>query len=272
MAMNGIHIRRPNKKRRNAVIVVVTLFASIFSLVVFSDGITNSSLGLTRPFQAAVWGAGDSVFGWTFSLIRAGDLKREMDSLMDDKERLTAEVVKLRDLRQENDALRQALNLGMDKDFDLVMASISGKDILNDTIVIDKGANDGVFEGMPVVTEKRVAVGRVSKAFDDFSRVVLVTHEEIVFEAEVQGRNFIGLIEGSGGSVARLTLIPKDKEIAEGDALLTTSLSGSFPQGLFIGLVREVKNMDSQSFQEAEITPFFNIRRLNRVFIITNQK
>ncbi len=270
--MKGIYIKRPDKKKRNSIAAIAILIVAIFSLVAFSNRITNTSLRLTRPFQAAVWGVSDSVFDWVFSLMRAGDLKRRMDLLMDDKERLTAEIVKLRNIRQENDALREALDLGMDRDFNLVMASISGKDILNDTILIDRGLNDGVTEGMPVVTERRVTVGRVSKTFNDFSRVILVTNKESAFEAEVQGRNLIGLVRGLGDSAAKLTLIPKDKKITEGDALITTSLSGSFPQGLFIGLIREVKSEDSESFQEAEIVPFFNIRRLNRVFVITNQK
>ncbi len=272
VTMNGIYIKRPNRKRRNVAVIITMSVLVIISLVTFSDRIANVSLGLTRPFQAAVWGAGDSAFGWTLSLLRAGDLKREMDSLTEEKERLTAEVVGLRSLREENEALRRVLELDMDKDFDLVMATVSGKDIMNETIVIDRGSNDGVSEGMPVVTDKRVVIGRVTKTFDDFSKVMLVTHEKSAFESEVQGRNFIGLVEGSGGSGAKLTLIPKDKEVSKGDALITTSLSGSFPQGLFVGLIKEVKNMDSESFQEAEIAPFFNIRRLNRVFVITNQK
>lgn len=270
--MNGVYIRRPDRKKRNIVTVIVILIMTIFSLVFFSDGITNVSLRASKPFQAAIWSVGDSVFGWTFSIVREGDLKRELDSLLNEKERLTEEVVRLRGVREENETLHRALGLGMDRDFDLVMANVSGKDILEEVMIIDRGSNDGISEGMPVVTEKRVAVGRVGKVFDDFSRVVLVTHEDSAVEAEVQGRNTIGLMEGLGDSGLRLTLIPRDREIAEGDALVTAPLSGTFPRGLFIGLIRSVDKRDSESFQEAEIAPFFNIRRLNKVFVIINQK
>ncbi len=270
--MQSVYIKRPNKKRRNIVVTIVLLVMTIFSLFFFSDGITNTSLRISKPFQAALWSTGDYVFGQTFSILREGDLRKEMDLLLDEKERLTADIVRLRGVREENEILRQALDLEMDKDFDLMMANVSGRDILEDVIVIDRGSNDGIFEGMPVITEKRVIIGRIGKVFDDFSRVILVTHEESAFEVEIQGRNSIGLIEGKGNSGARLTLVPRDREISEGDALVTAALSSIFPQGLFVGLIKEIERSDSDSFQEAEISPFFNVRRLNKVFVITNLK
>ena len=270
--MNGIYIRKRNGKKRNLVIFVAILIILFFSLVFFSDSITNSSLRAMRPFQAAIWSASDPVFDWTFSVIRKGDIKRELDLLLGEKEMLTEEVIRLRSVREENEILRRALDLGMDKDFDLVMANVLGKDILEEIIIIDRGSNDGISEGMPVVNENRVAVGRIGEVFDDFSRVVLITHEESAIEAEVQGREIIGLMEGMGDSDLRLTLIPKDKEIAEGDALITAPLSGIFPRGLFIGLIRSVDKRDCESFQEADVAPFFSIRRLKKVFVITNQR
>lgn len=270
--MSGVYIKKPNKKRRSLISAIILLIITTFSLVFFSDDIINTSLRVSRPFQAATWGVGDSVFGWALSITRAGNLKREVDSLLNDKERLTEEIVRLRIVREENEILRQALGLDMDRDFELVMANVSGKDILEEAIIIDRGFKDGISEGMPVVTEKRVVVGKIDKTFAHFSRVILATHQDSAVEAEVQDRNIIGLVEGLGDSGLRLTLIPKDSEIAEGDALITTPLSGTFPRGLFIGLIRSVERDDSQSFQSAEIAPFFNIRRLGKVFIITNQK
>ncbi len=270
--MQSVYIKRPNKKRRNIVITIVLLMMTIFSLFFFSDGIANTSFRISKPFQAALWSTGDYVFGRTFSILREGDLRREMDLLLNEKEKLTADIVRLRGVREENEILRQALDLKMDKDFDLIMANVSGRDILEDVIVIDRGSNDGIFEGMPVITEKKVIVGRIGKVFDDFSRVTLITHEKSAFEVEIQGRDSIGLIEGKGNFGARLILVPRDRGISEGDALITAPLSSIFPQGLFVGLIKEIERSGSDSFQEAEVSPFFNVRRLNKVFIITSLK
>ena len=55
-------------------------------------------------------------------------------------------------------------------------------------------------------------------------------------------------------------LIPKDKEIKEGDLIV----SGKF----LIGSVKKVEKIDVNPFQKAEISPLLNISNLDEVFIV----
>ncbi len=270
--MERISLKKPNKRRKRIVIGSIFLIIVVFSLIFFSKSVSNTSFRVSRPLQAALWSAGDSAFDWAHSFLRQGDLAKEKIRLLEEKERLTEEVVRLRGLREENNILREALNLGIDKDFEVIMANVSGKDILDDIIVIDRGSNDGISEGMSVITEKRIALGRVIEVYENFSRVMLITHEDSIFDAEIRGKSTMGLVKGIGNSRAKMTLIPKETDIEEGDSLVTVPLGGVFPQGLFVGLVKSIERNDADHFQEADIAPFFSVRRLKKVFVITDER
>ncbi len=243
---------------------VLLIFLMIFS---FSDKITNGFFKIASPFQAALWNGGEALSDWTSSTFKDKSLKKQVDLLLEERQLLIGEIIRLREVDRENEQIRQLVDLKMDRDFSLEIASVSGKSILEDAILINKGLADGIEEGMPVITEKRAIVGVVAKTFEDFSRVNLITHEKIVSEAEIQGKGEVGLLKGG-----RLTLVPKEVELTRGDALITAPLSESFPQGLAIGIVRSVDKADSSPYQEAEIAPLFSLKRLNKVFIILDKK
>ncbi|PIR71721.1 MAG: hypothetical protein COU43_01005 [Candidatus Nealsonbacteria bacterium CG10_big_fil_rev_8_21_14_0_10_37_25] len=51
--------------------------------------------------------------------------------------------------------------------------------------------------------------------------------------------------------------------------MVTSALSGVFPPGLVVGEINQVKKSDPEPFQAAQIQPAFNIRDLEKLFIIT---
>jgi len=56
------------------------------------------------------------------------------------------------------------------------------------------------------------------------------------------------------------------------DIVITSSLGKVFPKGLLIGRIKAIEKKDVEPFQEAWIEPAFNIKRLETLFIITNQE
>ena len=77
-----------------------------------------------------------------------------------------------------------------------------------------------------------------------------------------------GLVKGKGNFQLFLDLVPKEKEIKEGDLIITSSLGGVFPKGLLVGQIQKIKKSDIEPFQQAEIKPAFEIKELEAVFII----
>ena len=115
---------------------------------------------------------------------------------------------------------------------------------------------------MPAITEQKVLVGRIKEIYDKFSKVMLISQKDSSFDAE------FGIVRGQGNLKLLYDLIPKEKEIFQGDIVVTSALGGIFPQGLLVGKIRKVKKNDVESFQQAEIQPGFNVSQSERLFII----
>lgn len=260
---------RDNRKRRYS-IKVFSLILIISLLIFFSRDVSNYSLRVASLLQPTFWEISDSIYEWATSIFNSGDLKRQNISLLNENSRLSAEIIGLKELRNENKTLRNALDIEMNREFSIKVATVTGVNILEDVIIINRGSDDGILKGMPVITENRILVGKILKTFNNFSRVMLTTNRESVFDAEIQKEGFMGLVNGSGNLSSEIRLLPKGVDIREGSPIVTVSLGGIFPQGLFIGTIYDVRNDETNSFQLANIKPYYNIRRDRKVFIITD--
>ncbi len=242
--MYRISPQRNKEKSKLIVFCTLILFFSLF-LFFFSNQLSNAFFKVLSPIH--------DITG------------EEREDLLDQKERLTSKIIELTVLEEENEMLRNALNLSLEEDFDLILANISSKDISGDSFVINKGAEDGISSGMIIITEHKVLLGRVIEVFDSFSRIKLITSIDNSFDVEILKRDAFGLLSGT-----KISLVEKDKGIEVGDAVVTAPLGGVFPSGLFIGLVSSITKDEAEHFQELEITPFFNIKRIKKVFIIND--
>jgi len=125
---------------------------------------------------------------------------------------------------------------------------------------------------LPVITSQKVLVGKVGEAYDNFSEVILIYNKESSFDAKIQDKNVSGLIKGKGNLQLLLDLIPLDKEISAGDIVVTSALSGDFPEGILVGKVKSVKKNELEPFQQAEIIPSFDFKEIDQLFIIQGIK
>jgi len=274
------------------VILFLVIFLFVFlNLVPVSSKVKNFFYSISEPAQKWLWekGARLSNFFETISEIYPAlfdkwggvkSLKNENDLLKLEIKTLTGENLALGELKKENEILREALEIGLKKDFKLIFAQVMGKDVSQDSILINLGSKDGVKMGLPVITQQKILVGKISKVYENFSDVVLISNKESSFDAKIlapyQTEGFgagsdteiYGIVKGKGNFKLYFDLIPKDQELKEGDFLVTSALGGVFPPGLLIGEIKEVKKSDVELFQKAEIKPALDIKELEFLFVI----
>lgn len=248
------------------VVTTIIVLALIF-LNFFQKETRNFFYSLFNPVQKIFWKAGNS-----FSGFFNGYLKKENLELNLKNQELLNQLSLLEALKKENEELRSALEVNLRKDFKLVFAEIIAKDISEDSILIDKGAEDGISKDMPVINGQKVVFGRISEVYNNFSRVALITGKNFSFDAKVQNKEIYGVARGEGAMNIRLDLVPRDSELQEGDVLTTSSLEGVFPKNLLVGTVGEIKKEDTKFFQTAGIKPFLDIKSVENLFVITNFK
>lgn len=189
-------------------------------------------------------------------------LKAELDKLMREKQKYEEAFL-------ENRRLKELLSL-KEKEHRYVTAArviARGSDQWSNTFILDKGLSAGIQKDMTAITTKGL-VGKISEVSNSYSHLLLLT--DINFSAAVrlqEGRSE-GIISGTGLK-CQLKYIPYDEEVKVGDVLITSGLDSLFPKGIHVGYVSKVDKKCSGLFQNIEVTPLADNRRIEEVVIIT---
>ncbi|MFH1713982.1 MAG: rod shape-determining protein MreC [Candidatus Nealsonbacteria bacterium] len=250
------------------IFVLIILFFVFINLTGFSEKIKNSFYGFTTPFQEKLWLAGRDISDFFSGIFNKKELEGRIRSLESENQDLLSLLVGFTGTKEENLFLRESLGIGFEKDFQLEISQIIGKDISEDSVLINKGKKDGLERDFPVITSEKVLLGRVGEVYDNFSEVVLITNPNSSFDVRVFEKEVYGIIKGKGSADLLLDLIPKENELSEGDLVVSSALGGIFPEGLLVGRIREIKRSDVEIFQKAVIDPSFDLGSLKTVLII----
>lgn len=197
--------------------------------------------------------------------------------LMDENQKFKAQQVvfkeqamQLQILQQENDRLRQLLASPLRINTKKMVAEIISvdSDPYSHQVVINRGANSGVYEGQPVLDDNGV-VGQVLHAGATSSRVLLIT--DITHAVPVRNkRNGIRMVSSGSGRIDRLVQnhVPHSVDIREGDLLVTSGLGDKFPEGYPVARVTFVKQDESRPFATVYSQPAAQIDRIRYVLLL----
>jgi rod shape-determining protein MreC len=113
-------------------------------------------------------------------------------------------------------------------------------------------------------------VGRVTEANLHSSKILLITDPSSSVNAVIQESRATGVVQGKATEGLTMRYIQQTEEVSPGDLVLTSGLGGNFPTRLIIGQVTAVRKKDVELFQEAEVRPAVEFRRLEMVMILTS--
>jgi rod shape-determining protein MreC len=136
-------------------------------------------------------------------------------------------------------------------------------------VIINRGSNDGIRRGMPVVTDQGL-IGRVDAVIADASRVQLITDAASSVNVRLQNAETDASLVGSVTGDVTLELIPQNITVERGDLVLTSGLGGGYPPDLIVGQVLNVRSRDFDLFQQATVQPVVDFNRLQLVLVIVN--
>jgi len=136
-------------------------------------------------------------------------------------------------------------------------------------VIINRGSNDDIRRGMPVVTNQGL-VGRVDSVIADASRVQLITDPASSINVYLQNAATDAVLMGSVTGDVSLDMISQDIDMEPGDLILTSGLGGGYPSDLIIGQVVTLRTLEFELFQQATVQPAVDFTRLQIVLVITN--
>lgn len=136
-------------------------------------------------------------------------------------------------------------------------------------VIINRGSNDDIRRGMPVVTNQGL-VGRIDAVIADAARVQLITDPASAVNVYLQNAATDAVLEGSITGDVSLDMISQDSVVEPGDLILTSGLGGGYPPDLILGQVVTLRTLEFELFQQATVQPAVDFSRLEIVLVITN--
>lgn len=183
------------------------------------------------------------------------------------------QVMQLNIVRQENVRLRSLLSSPVSNEIKKMFAEILSVDgdPYSHQVVINRGTNEGVYEGQPVLDEKGI-VGQILHVGASTSRVILISDISHAIPVRIQ-RNGLRLVASGSGQIDRLVhnFVPHSADIKKGDLLVTSGLGGKYPEGYPVSRVILVRSDESREFSTVYSEPVAQIDRLRYVLLLSEE-
>ena len=270
------------KLRKNklaaTVIVLSVAFLGIIIYTINNDQKNAISSGVgsaINPLQKVVYSINNKIKGSLDFLLNFSKIKQENEELTKENIELQNKLLEYDTLKEENDRLREVLNFKNSKDnYSYVGTNIIGYsgESFSNGYIIDKGENDGILKGMVVISDKGL-VGQVTSTGSNWAIVESLLNENIAVSVMVNStRETTGILEGyvtrSNSGLTKVTNLPLDSEIKEGDVIVTSGLGQIYPKEIRIGEVISVESDEIKSMKTAIVKPYVDFDKLEDLFII----
>jgi len=243
---------------------------------------------IAYPFQSGYHALTVNVGGTLSDYVMLVNLRQENERLKLQVQALQEEVNHYINSAIQFNLLREQMQFLEEQPERKVFAEVIGESVdnLHHVLLINKGRNAGIRRNFPVVIREGV-VGRIQTATATESVVQLIIDRRHRFPVLVQRSRERLELKGQGGT-ARLQ--PQDRGIMFGlgdslrmerirmladvepeDRIVTSGMSGIFPKGLLVGVVKNVTRERHELFQSAEVTPAVDFNRIEGVFVILKE-
>lgn len=136
------------------------------------------------------------------------------------------------------------------------------------TILIDSGKKEFIREGMTALDRNGSLVGRVVRVDEDTSLVMTLFHPESRVSGLIQRTREVGILAGGHPGSLKLNYLPRESDVKRGDIMLTSKLSALYSEGLPIGKVLKIREVNSSLFLDIIINPSASFSKLEEILII----
>ena len=225
---------------------------------------------LVYPIQIAVNAPVDALSAVSDRLRSHADLVTDNARLRDENRAMRQRSLRYSALLRENERLRELLDSSVVFDEHVIAADVLAMETspASRQIVIDKGANQGVYVGQPLLDAYGV-IGQVAQVNAFSSTAILITDPRHALPVLVN-RNGLRAIAAGADSPNQLILsfVPANADIRAGDLIVTSGLGQRYPAGYPVGRVERVQVDSGASFATVEVRPAARIGSTREVLLI----
>jgi len=187
---------------------------------------------------------------------------REYFSLREINREIADENAVLRKkLEQRNQSLYSLENIEI-KDpaiinrFDFVSAKVvnNSTSLFKNFITIDKGHDAGISSGMAVISSAG-AIGKVKSVSEHYAVIISLLNTDEQVSSVIKRTGYFGTTQwdGTHPRLIDLRYIPRHVKPIVGDTVVTSGYNAVFPEGVLIGVIKEVSLSEEALFHKIKI-------------------
>ncbi len=262
-------------------IIVITLIIMCVFIIGYTSNrnsitsIESRVTGILNKIQGFFYGIGDGIRSSIDTIINFSNIKKEKEDLQKQVYELKKELAERETDKKKIDELREELDFQKKyPQYTFEGSTIIRPGGINGSIeffIIDKGSNQGIKNDMVVVNYDGL-IGKVVVAAENWSKVQLLTNENIRISASVESKeNERGMIEGHRDAMNNVMckfITPIDMDIKVGDVVVTSGVGNIYPKGIKIGEIIKIEDDKVKLQKTADIKPFIDIGKIEEVYII----
>ena len=206
----------------------------------------------------------------TFFFSSQNQLFIEIDNLNDEIEKLNFEILKLKNIEEENIELSNLMNLVKTKNFSVsILGEIKSKSFFpNESLNVFTNIKK-LNENMVVLNNYGV-VGQISEIYPNYVKVQPLYEQGNIVPSYIP-RNGLNIILKGKGEDKTFTIenLSSEVNLYEGDEIYSSGLGGKFPKGYLIGKVKSISKNQNLKFQEVEVSSSAEFDKGSKVLFIS---
>jgi rod shape-determining protein MreC len=266
----------PFFKRGPAPLALLSLYAALSISLLVVDArfhtleLLRQAMSLfTHPLQQVAH-APAQVF------VDAGNYFSSIARLQDDNAQMkhaqldsAATLLRTSQLEAENQRLRRLLGVKERQQASGQVTQIlyAARDPFSRRIVVDKGQQDKIIAGQPVVDDAGI-VGQVTRVFPFVSEVTLITDKDQAVPVQIVRNGLRSVVFGLGDGQLELRFMPANADVQNGDLLVTSGLDGIFLPGFPVAKVVHIERDTSYSFARIYCVPVAGVENFGEVMVL----
>lgn len=227
-----------------------------------------------NPIQYGVQQMSSGFRDWLDFYTNLQQVRKENLVLLEESEKLNSQVVQLEELKEENELLRNQLDIGLENNEEtLLLVKVLGnpEDKTGTSVLINKGGFHGISEN-DILIRGRYLIGIVKEVSKFRSKVELITSPSISVSVRDLQTGTEGTASGQFGTSLFVNRVLPEDEVSVGDTFVSSGRDGVVPPGYIVGEVSSVSEDSAKVLKNVSLDVLINLNSISKAFVLSRIK
>ncbi len=258
-----------------AVVAGLIILIVVLSRIGALSGFNSVLSRITSPAVGFFYRFSNSARPGSADGLSVQELSGRLELAEKNNRELLAENARLAEVEKENSTLRRYVNFFETTKREYVVAGVLSRGRIGDswatpqTILLNRGAKDGLVIGAPIIDGEGILLGKLVSVAEHTAEACLVFSSQCRIAVGVQGRpGTLGVLQSDLNLTLKIDFISQDQTVEAGQIIVTSGLEDGMPGGLAVGRVNRVIRQSNELWQHAILDPLADFDNLSVVSAI----